>query len=461
MTRWFGSSGIRGPFSHISPKFSMKLGMAVGKVFETDLISYISSDVRFTSDLLKSSFISGYSYVSGTIIDIGLCPTPVLSHISSVQNTLGVMVTASHNPPSNNGFKFFYEGGECGRIFEEQVEKQLNIELNRLTTKKPSLKSWKEVGTARYGHSEQYFEQYVSYLLKKISIKNLDLTIVLDCANNVPNLVSPAILRQIGFSKVITINESLDATFHGRPSEPTSENLYLLKKSVIKEKADIGIAHDGDGDRFALIDEKGTFVNSTTIINFLIDCLDYTNPKQRKIILTSDCTNQAFEIAQKKGAEVVTSLIGRNRDFVNDDQVLFLAEPNKILFPDIGKWIDGIFPVLKVLEKLESKTVSMILSPYDKRKILRRAFKISEEEKYRTEKMIEDLPDLWSEKISKVSFFDGLKLFFADNSSVLIRFSGTEPKIKFYVESQSEKKNENILTRLKDIFDIRHIGTEC
>ncbi len=196
VTRWFGSSGIRGSFSQISPQFSMKLGMAVGKAFKSNLITYISSDIRFTSDLLKSSFISGYSYVSGTIVDIGLCPTPVLSHISSVQNTLGVMVTASHNPPSNNGFKFFYEGSECGENFEQQVEKQLNIELNRLTTNNPSGKSWKDVGTARNEHSKQYLENYISYLLKKISIKDLDLTIVLDCANNVPNLVSPSILRQ-------------------------------------------------------------------------------------------------------------------------------------------------------------------------------------------------------------------------------------------------------------------------
>lgn len=461
MPSWFGSSGIRGSFDKINPIFSMKLGMAVGKAFQSSAPAFIASDIRFTSDLLKMCFISGYSYYSGTMIDIGLCPTPVISYITSVKdNTLGVMVTASHNPPSNNGFKFFLNGGECGENFEVKVEKNLQYTIERDTTNKMSPDSWKNVGISKYHNSSTYIDEYINTLSNIIKIKNPNMKLVLDCANNVPNLVSPNVFKWFGFD-VITINDTHDPTFLGRPSEPSSENLSILKEVVVEEGADIGVAHDGDGDRFAIIDEQGNFVNSTAIISFFCDHLDYSSQDQTKIVLTGDCTQQSIDIAKQKGAEVIISRIGRNRDFVNDSHILFLAEPNKLLFPELGKWIDGLFPVLKLLEICQSRKISKVFSLYDRRKTLRKAFKISNGERFRVTDLINDLPNLWSKKISKTSLLDGLKIFFKQNSSVLIRFSGTEPKIKFYIESDSENKNKDILSNLTDIFELSTKGIDC
>ncbi|UCG02339.1 MAG: hypothetical protein JSW11_22470 [Candidatus Heimdallarchaeota archaeon] len=460
MSSWFGSSGIRGSYDKITPLFSMNLGMAVGKVFQSSEPAYIASDIRSTSDLLKMCFISGFSYYSGTLIDIGLCPTPVISHITSINdNTLGVMVTASHNPPSNNGFKFFLNGGECGKKFEVEVDKNLQ-NLIESPTVKISPDFWKNVGISKYDKSSAYINGYINYLRNKIEIKNPKKKIVLDCANNVPNLVSPKVFKHFGF-EILPLNETLNPSFPGRPSEPSSTNLSVLKKMVVEKGANIGVAHDGDGDRFALIDENGNFVNSTAIISFFCDHLDYSNPSRRKIILTSDCSLQSIDIAEKRGAEIVFSRIGRNRDFVNDSHCLFLAEPNKLLFPEFGKWIDGLFPVLKLLEISQSREISKVIAPYDKRKVLRKAFEVLNGDQIRVAELINDLPNLWSEKISKTSLLDGLKIYFKHDSSVLIRFSGTEPKIKFYIESDSHSKNNDMLTILKDVFELESEGFDC
>ncbi|MFX0125989.1 MAG: hypothetical protein ACFFAE_20380, partial [Candidatus Hodarchaeota archaeon] len=212
MPRWFGSSGIRGPYSKITPNFSMTLGMAVGKIFQASKQAYIASDIRFTSDLLKTCFISGFCYYSGKMIDIGLSPTPVISYITSIRDdTLGVIVTASHNPPSNNGFKFFLNGRECGEDFEVKVEKILHYEIERSLIDKISLHSWKNVGITKYDNNQIYIDNYINHLLSNIKIKNRVMKIILDCANNVPNLVSPNVLKHLGFD-VITINDTLDAT---------------------------------------------------------------------------------------------------------------------------------------------------------------------------------------------------------------------------------------------------------
>lgn len=436
----------------------MKLGMAVGKTFQSSAPAYIASDIRFTSDLLKTCFTSGFSYYSGTMIDIGLSPTPVISFITSVSdNTLGVMVTASHNPPSNNGFKFFFNGGECGEKFEAKVEKNLQNLIERGIQSRISPDLWKNVGTSKYDKPSTYIDEYIDHLAKNITIEN-PMKLVLDCANNVPNFVSPKIFKLFGFD-VLTINDKLAPTFPGRPSEPSSANLSVLKRVVVEEGADIGVAHDGDGDRFAIIDEQGNFVNSTAIINFFCDHLEYSNSD--KIVLTSDCTQQSIDIAEEKGAEVIISRIGRNRDFVNDRHIIFLAEPNKLLFPELGKWIDGLFPVLKLLEISQSRKISKLFVPYNQRKILRKAFEISNRDRSHVIELINDLPNLWSKKISKTSLLDGLKIFFKHDSSVLIRFSGTEPKIKFYIESDSENKNKAKLAILRDIFELRSDGFDC
>ncbi|MFX0124694.1 MAG: hypothetical protein ACFFAE_13775 [Candidatus Hodarchaeota archaeon] len=461
MPQYFGSSGIRGSFNRINPEFSILLGKAVGKALKSSKPAYITSDIRFTSNLLKSAFMSGYSSSSGTIIDIGLSPTPVLSYISSSRKTLGVMVTASHNPPSNNGFKFFLNGSECGEAFEKKVENELQLESDSYDFSTSKRIPWNNVGQIRYENSTCYVDEYLNYLFSKIHINNFDRKIIVDCANNVQNLVSPPALKQIGFKKVIPINDTLDASFPGRPSEPSSGNLVSLKKKVIEENADIGIAHDGDGDRFAIIDEKGDFVSSTSLICFFIDHLDYSNLNRTKIILTSDCTSQAVDLVQKNGGSVVLNQIGRNREFVNDSDVLFLAEPNKLIFPHLGKWIDGLFPVLKLLEISESKRISDVLSPYDKRKILRKAFEVSAGDRDRIKTQIDHISQLWSDDILTISYLDGIKLNLKDGSSILIRFSGTEPKVKFYIESSSRKKNEDILNEIITGFEFNSSGKDC
>ena len=271
MGRWFGSSGIRGPYDVISPEFGFKLGMAVGKTFRLDKPAFIAADIRATGNIMKSSFMSGYSSVKGDIIDLGLCPTPIPSYLSATKDTLGIMITASHNPPSHNGFKLFWQGGECSQTIEDIIEKNLAHIESSQTIISENLSSWDSVGTCTNTSSSIMIDEYIDYLKKNVTISHNKSDIVIDCANNVPNLVTPLALEQLGFSRVTAINEHLDHIFPGRPSEPTKENLQGLIQAVIDNQADIGIAPDGDGDRFAIIDNEGNLVKATTLINFFID----------------------------------------------------------------------------------------------------------------------------------------------------------------------------------------------
>ncbi|MFW9780059.1 MAG: hypothetical protein ACFFE8_14500 [Candidatus Heimdallarchaeota archaeon] len=458
--QWFGSSGIRGNLKDIGPEFCFELGKAVALTLNSRNPVYLASDIRSTSGVLKTAFMSGYSSYSGVIIDIGLMTTPVLSYVSGNNKTLGVMVTASHNPPSDNGFKFFFDGRECVEDFERRVEKNLHLRFEKKTSPRPAV-PWHKVGTVSFQSNVRYIEEYLNLLSKKVEMANTEYRIILDCANNVPSLVSPFLLQKLGFGDVMTINEEFDPLFTSRPSEPSPENLRLLIETVKEENADIGIAHDGDGDRFAIIDEKGSFLSSTSLICFFLDNLRAIGSDRKKVVLTSDCTKQAFEIAKKKGAEIVTSQIGKLRIYANDQEAYFLAEPYKLIFPEIGNWIDGIFPVLKLLEMLKMKTISEQIRPYDKRKILRKAFKLPSKDRLRIKSLLNELPYLWSRRIKEISTQDGIKIFFKDDSNLLIRFSGTELKIKFYIESSLDSRNQKILKEIISVFGFPPPSFDC
>jgi phosphoglucosamine mutase len=461
MGQWFGSSGVRGTYAEISPSFGFKLGIAVGETFKLKKSVYIASDIRATGSILKFCFMSGYSSVSGDIIDIGLNPTPILSYISDVRDTLGIMITASHNPPGNNGFKLFWKGGECSEAVENQVETKIQTTAIPDSYHSSNLSKWDSVGTGLFSNPKPIVNSYLELIADKLNIDQTDQSIVIDCANNVPNFVTPLALKKLGFQNLIEINKNLDPTFPGRPSEPTEENLQGLISVVIDENADLGIAHDGDGDRFAIIDEKGKIIRATTLINIFLDHLDYSTEKNGIIYLTSDCTNEAVNIAAKHGATVKISRIGRNREYINEVGVIFLAEPNKLIFPELGKWIDGLYPALKLLEILGTKKLSSITKKYDKRKILRKAFNYNQDKWQQIQGHIQNLPSLWSDQIEKVIKTDGLKFYLKNNSSVLIRFSGTEPKVKFYLESDTNSANAKLLSKLKIELNLDGYGLDC
>ncbi len=461
MGQWFGSSGVRGTYFEISPNFGFKLGMAVGETFKLNKPVYIASDIRATGDILKFCFMSGFSSVSGNIIDIGLNPTPVLSYMSDIQDTLGIMITASHNPPGNNGFKLFWRGGECKEAIEEKIEEKMRSSTFPDINYAHNQSEWNSVGTGSFTNPKPIIDNYIALLIQKLKIPKTDLKLVIDCANNVPNLVTPLVLKRLGFMTVTEINSHLDATFPGRPSEPTTENLQGLISRVTEEKADVGIAHDGDGDRFAIINEKGKLIKATTLINFFIDHLDYSNTDKGVVYLTSDCTNEAVSIAKQHGAIVKNSRIGRNREHVNEPKVIFLAEPNKLVFPELGNWIDGLFPVLKLIEIVRKQKLSVVMQRYEQRKTLRKAFIYSQSDMQYFHDHIQNLPSLWSQQIERVIKLDGLKLYLKNNSSVLIRFSGTEPKVKFYLESESDSMNNNLLSKLISEFNFQGKCLDC
>ena len=249
----FGTSGIRGEFgTEITPELALDVARAACIGRKRVLVG---RDARTSSEILAKAAISGILAAGADCIDCGLVPTPALSYATKSHGDAGIMITASHNPPQDNGLKLFQN---TGMSFQEKHE----LEIEECLEKRqfPQV-SWDACGSySKIDANEEYINKIVSSvkIVKKLKV-------VIDPGNGVASLATPEIFKRLG-CEVSVINSELNGTFSSRPSEPEEKNLSALKEAVKNKKANLGIAQDGDGDRHAIIDEKGNFVDQDKLL---------------------------------------------------------------------------------------------------------------------------------------------------------------------------------------------------
>jgi phosphomannomutase/phosphoglucomutase len=254
--RLFGTDGIRMVVGReMDPGFIAEVGSALGTYLHGSGDILLARDFRVSSEAIDR-VLSGAAMMKGVSVrEMGTMPTPCLQfNIKVLQARMGLTVTASHNPNEFNGIKFTGpEGIEIPRDAEQIIERSLH-------EKKFVAGSWDKVGTHRI--DPDGVDRYISSILQHsdvAAIKAWSPLVVLDSGNGTSAVTSPRLLRELG-CRVITLNASPDGHFPGRPSEPTEENLWALRRAVVDFGAQLGIAHDGDSDRVAFVDETGKYV---------------------------------------------------------------------------------------------------------------------------------------------------------------------------------------------------------
>jgi len=247
----FRQYDIRGKAnSQITEGFAERLGRSIG----SDMVSsgqrnlLVGADGRISSPGLKAALIKGVLSTGCNVIDIGIVPTPVLNFALATMDTVesGVIVTASHNPAADNGFKIYYN---------QQVISGAEI---------ISLKTAMDAGIWKSGQGQQeqldVLNQYTDAVLKNINPASRQLRVVIDCANGAAGPIAPALFEALG-CEIIPLYCDIDGAFPNHPPDPSDpENLMDLITIVKHEKADLGLAFDGDGDRLTAVTAKGNII---------------------------------------------------------------------------------------------------------------------------------------------------------------------------------------------------------
>ena len=422
MTIKFGTDGIRGPVeSKITPEVCLRIGHAAGAVlkdmgWETVLIG---KDTRVSGYMLESALQAGFIAAGVNVRLLGPLPTPGVAYLTrSLRNQFGLVISASHNNYLDNGIKLFAGTGEkISKDAEKKIEKLLSGDLKPVKTA--------ELGKAqRFDESgDRYIEFCKSTVPPDVSFESL--RIVLDCANGACYKVSPSILRELG-AEVISIGTEPDG--YNINHECGSTHPERVQEEVIKQRADFGIALDGDGDRVVLIDRKGNILDGDDIMYILA----YANPNRTgpwSGIVGTAMTNLGFEEGVKKlGYKFKRADVGDKyvSQMLQKEGWMLGGEPSgHIICRDLVSTGDGTIAALKVIS-------SLLILEKDPKDVLHNYSKMPQ---ININVDVENKDILSDSEIQKK-----LKEVESDLTvgRVLVRPSGTESKIRIMVESDDE-----------------------
>ena len=428
----FGTDGIRGSISkETNPEFVLKLGWAAGKVFKEQGIKalIIGKDTRISGYMLETALQSGIISAGVDVRLVGPMPTPAVSYLaSSFKNQAGVVISASHNSYEDNGIKFFGDDGKkISNDLEEKIEKKLTEELD--------VSEAKNLGkAARLSDASGRYIEFCKNSLKR-NINFNKLKIVLDVANGATYDVAPKVFKELG-ADIIVLSNTPDGTNINKDCGST--NIKFLQKEVLKNKADFGIAFDGDGDRLIIVDKKAKELNGDDILFVLArDQFENQITLGSKGIVGTIMTNKGLENSLlKMGVELVRSDVGdryvlQKLEELNWD--LGGEQSGHIISLDSSNSGDAIIAAIKFLEAYICSGLSLdqLLKPFIKYPQILTNVKTKNSEKVLKNKNFQNLLRDISLSLKK---YDG---------RVNVRPSGTEPLIRIMVESKNEKETKS------------------
>jgi len=413
----------------------LKLGQALANYAGKGKI-VVARDARTSGDMLRHAFTAGILAGGCDAVDIGVVPSPCVAFTTrDIGAKAGAIITASHNPPPDNGVAFYNSKG-----MEFLPSEELTIE-EILFGGRMKQANWDELGSVQHYDA---IPRYVRAIKDAVKVKR-GFKVVVDCANGAGSVVTPYLLRELG-CKVVTLNSHLDGYSPGRPGEPQPWNIGDLMQTVKEVGADVGLAHDGDADRIAAVDENGKFIKHDAFLALFAKRII----KSRKggIAVTSINTSVAIEeVVAKAGGSTIRTALGNIHAAMREHGAVFAGEPGKIIFLDFGPWIDGVLGAVKLLEVMstEGKPLSQIIAAdVPDYPFYHEDFACPDEKKTAFMQGIREyLPKNVSE-VRDLLEVDGLRVNRNNGSWILIRVSGTEPKGRIVVEGRTQAELEEL-----------------
>ncbi|RKG53321.1 phosphoglucosamine mutase [Acinetobacter cumulans] len=434
---YFGTDGIRGKFGElpITPEFALKLGFAAGKVLKrtskkSKPIVVLGKDTRLSGYILEAALQAGLNAAGVYVHLLGPLPTPAIAHLTrALHASLGIVISASHNPYFDNGIKFF---SSEGKKLPDELQDAINqeIELDMVIEDTANLGKSVRVNDAN-GRYIEFCKSTFPYHLDLSHLK-----IVVDCANGAAYSVGPSVYRELGAKVIALYNEPTGLNINEDCGSTHPEN---LQKAVIEHDADVGIAFDGDADRVIMVDKNGEQITGDHIL-YILATQGMHKPAG---IVGTVMSNMALEIALDK-AEVPFV-----RAKVGDRYVLQALDDNK--------WVTGGEPSGHILTLDKSTTGDAIIASLQ-------VLTVMVEQQKALDELVADfklLPNVLVNVRLEAMFdpysvpalvteFEKAEAQLKGRGRLLIRKSGTEPVIRVMVEGDDLAEVTALANHLAD-----------
>ncbi|MBI4983478.1 phosphoglucosamine mutase [Candidatus Woesearchaeota archaeon] len=437
----FGTDGIRGK-ANIYPMttdVALRIGQATGLIFKNEGKKskiILGKDTRLSGYMIESALAAGLLSTGVEVYFVGPMPTPAIAHITkSFAADAGIVISASHNPYEDNGIKFF--DGEGFKLPDELEEKIEQLALSEINTEKIV---GDKIGKAhRIDDARGRYIEFAKSSIGNLSLKGLK--IVLDCANGAAYHITKHILGELGAEVVLknvnpngkNINEHCGALFP-----------ELLKEDVLREKADLGIALDGDADRLIVIDERGEVVDGDSLMAIsALEMMKKGELKQNTLVVTEYSNFGLVKTIEEAGGKVV--LVKSGDRYVIEEMrrsgYNFGGEQSgHLIFLNCSTTGDGTISALQILKimKTTGKKLSELCT------IMKKYPQILLNVEVKEKRKIEEMPEV-EKKIKEIEH----KL--KNEGRALIRYSGTQNMLRIMLEGKDEAQIKEYAQEIAEV----------
>ena len=417
----FGSSGIRRVVDKDFLRLAFEVGLATGGTCRSVVTG---CDTRTSGDAVRYAFLSGLLSAGADAFHASVVPTPTLAY-GARHFEAGAMITASHNPPEYNGIKLVNPDGSA---FDSDQRAQIEAAVSAGSS---STAHWAEMKRCndRDGVADEHIERILADFPGKLGLR-----VAVDCGGGAACAVTPRLLARLGCD-VVPLHCEPAGDFP-RPSEPVPENLRDLAGAVKTENADLGIAHDGDADRIAVIDENGEFVPQDKLMALLARHL-----KASKVVTTVDASmlldELGFAVVRTRVGDAYVSEELRHGDAQEAAQSFGGESSGCFIFPRVSLCPDAIYAAAMISQIASEERMSSAIDRIPSFPVLRGTVPGDKAAMAEIEKR------LGEQAVGTLKSIDGLRLAFADGW-LLVRPSGTEPKIRITAEALTGERAQEL-----------------
>jgi phosphoglucosamine mutase len=437
-SRLFGTDGIRGKVGELlTPTLALQVGYWAGQVLQAQSLAsrtiILGQDSRNSSHMLAMALSAGLTAAGLEVWNLGLCPTPTVAYLTNSTDAIGgVMISASHNPPEDNGIKFFgADGAKLSSVLQAAIESALRGEAVPTVAAEPR---WGQ----HYYRPElvsTYIESLHRPLLPHTSLDGLK--IVLDLAWGAATQVAPTVFQQMG-AKVICLHDYADGDRINVNCGST--HLEPLKAGVRNHGADLGFAFDGDADRVLAVDAQGRVVDGDYILYLWGSALRQANQLPNHLIVSTVMANLGFERAwQNLGGTLVRTAVGDqyvHAEMLKQGAKLGGEQSGHILCPHYGVSGDGLMTALhlaSLVQRSDTSLAELVNHSFQTYPQILKNVRVEDREK----RLNWEQDDRLQQAIADAEQAMG------NQGRVLVRASGTEPVIRVMVEAASAELTQH------------------
>ena len=437
----FGTDGIRGlANSELTAEIALDVSVAAAHILVESSsnrdhrpTAVVGQDSRASGEFLEAAVVAGLTSAGINVYRVGVLPTPAIAHlVAESKADLGVMISASHNPMPDNGIKLFARGGgKLDDAIEARIEARMGEDWKRPTGR----------NVGRVIHDDTATERYLKHLLTSVDTPLKGLKIVVDCANGASSLVAPEAYRRAGAEVIAIFNKPDGWNIN---EDCGSTHLHQLRAAVLREGADVGIAHDGDADRCLAIDAAGNVIDGDHILTILARGFKARNKLKANTVVGTVMSNLGFMHAMREsGIEVITTPVGDRyvlENMIANDYSLGGEQSGHVIMRDLANTGDGILTALQLLQEVvcTGKTLQELAATM-----------------VRFPQVLINVRDVKKENLQASaqisSAVEAAQFRLGDSGRVLLRASGTEALVRVMVEAASDNLAEEIARSLADI----------